>query len=121
MQFKVDVLSEWLVSQLKENVNSRNGLSEVEHFNYDLLTHCTEKSLMADVSSQWQSIFQHLGLKITPVSTGCCGMAGTFGHERKNQQASKDIYQFSWPTTLEKFKQTKPDTLATGLTCPNHG
>ncbi|NVK24840.1 MAG: FAD-binding oxidoreductase [Gammaproteobacteria bacterium] len=112
VQFEVSVLSEWLANQTFDKASATNTDTQ-----FDLLTHCTEKSLMADVTKQWHNIFDKLGLNITAISTGCCGMAGTFGHEKKNQQTSKDIYQLSWQPTLEKLQQPNRETLATGFSC----
>ncbi|MDQ6191287.1 hypothetical protein M3O75_13170 [Klebsiella pneumoniae] len=34
-------------------------------------------------TKQWADIFAHFGAKLENVSVGCCGMAGTYGHEVK--------------------------------------
>ena len=46
-----------------------------------LLSHCTEKTKLPSAEKQWGKIFAHFGAKLDSVSVGCCGMAGTFGHE----------------------------------------
>jgi len=32
---------------------------------------------------------------------GCCGMSGSFGHESKNVETSKQIYGLSWKQKIE--------------------
>jgi Fe-S oxidoreductase len=41
--------------------------------------------------AQWASIFARFGAKLENVSVGCCGMAGTYGHEVKNHANSLGI------------------------------
>mgnify|MGYP000040917392 CR=1 FL=1 len=109
VRFKVQVLSDWLSQQ-----NFDTGLNKEGH-QVNLFAHCTEKSLMAGVEKQWVTIYQKLGLELTPVSTGCCGMAGTFGHEKKHQQTSKKLFDLSWQPALEKHGLE--NTVATGFSC----
>ena len=41
-------------------------------------------------------IFDSFGVKLNPVSSGCCAMAGAFGHEAGHYEASKRGYELSW-------------------------
>ncbi len=109
VRFKVQVLSDWLSQQSFDT-----GLNKEGH-QVNLFSHCTEKSLMAGVEKQWVTIYQKLGLVLTPVSTGCCGMAGTFGHEKKHQQTSKKLFDLSWQPALEKHGLE--NAVATGFSC----
>ncbi|MCS5961491.1 (Fe-S)-binding protein [Klebsiella pneumoniae subsp. pneumoniae] len=43
--------------------------------------HCTEVTALPAATKQWADIFAHFGAKLENVSVGCCGMAGTYGHE----------------------------------------
>ena len=80
-----------------------------------LYGHCTEKTLIPQSSGQWVDIFTQFGLKLNIVPTGCCGMAGTYGHESKNLVASKDIYNMSWQS---KVKQHQLENIVvTGFSC----
>lgn len=102
------MLSEWLSVQAFANISLNTGNS------YQLLAHCTEKSLMTEVNKQWYKIFRSLGLNLQSLNAGCCGMAGTFGHEKANQALSAELYQMSWQSKVQQF----PDTLlATGFSC----
>ena len=109
VNFKVSLLSEWLSKQTVSNGSFNSSES------FTLLSHCTEKSIINNVSQQWASIFSQLGLSIKSENTGCCGMAGTYGHERQHQSRSRDIYAMSWQPTLEKLESET--VLATGFSC----
>jgi FAD/FMN-containing dehydrogenase/Fe-S oxidoreductase len=109
VQFKVSVLSEWLSQQSFPNTRF-----EASNTDFKLIAHCTEKSLMADVNAQWQAIFGQLNINMAPIGAGCCGMAGTFGHEKANQQVSKDLYDMSWKDKVSEYGE---QLLATGFSC----
>lgn len=108
VKFKVSVLSEWLLKQKLPN----KKLQSKE--NYKLMAHCTEKSLMTDVNKQWYKVFQDLGLSLQALNSGCCGMAGTFGHEKANQEISAELYRMSWQEKVQLYPTT---ILATGFSC----
>ncbi|MCB6184639.1 FAD-binding oxidoreductase [Leeia sp. TBRC 13508] len=80
-----------------------------------LLPHCSERTNAAATLPMWQTIFARFGVKLTMPKTGCCGMAGTFGHELSNRQLSETIYQQSWAHAL---RETDVNTvMATGYSC----
>ena len=82
---------------------------------YALFGHCSEKTALPASQKQWQQIFEHFGMMLTPVSVGCCGMAGTYGHEADHLENSIGIYKLSWEQAIAKFPQEK--ILATGYSC----
>ncbi len=49
------------------------------------------------------------------MNVGCCGMAGTYGHESKNLENSLGIYELSWHPQLQKLPRQR--CLATGFSC----
>lgn len=63
--------------------------------------------------ADWRAIFATLGLSIQPVETGCCGMAGLFGHDVRNQEMSRNLFAASWDEPL----WGENDMLATGFSC----
>ncbi|WP_034295846.1 FAD-binding and (Fe-S)-binding domain-containing protein [Herbaspirillum sp. RV1423] len=83
---------------------------------YRLLPHCTERTNSPDSLKQWVQLFARRGLKIHVQQTGCCGMSGTYGHEARNLETSKAIYQQSWATQVEA-PQVPGEALATGYSC----
>ena len=84
---------------------------------YFLLGHCTEKALVPTGQQQWRQIFEAAGLSLIPVETGCCGMAGIYGHEAEHYDCSRDIYQLSWQPKLPVQPAKQPYFLATGYSC----
>jgi FAD/FMN-containing dehydrogenase/Fe-S oxidoreductase len=108
----VQLLQEWLVGQ--EEVLREHAIANKRQ--YTLALHCTEKTNANASAKQWQRIFSALGQELKIAELGCCGMAGTFGHESRNRQLSSDIYDLSWRSTLEKTEQSEY-FLATGYSC----
>lgn len=83
---------------------------------YRLLPHCTEKTNAPDSNAQWVKVFRHFGLTLKVQATGCCGMAGTYGHETRNVETSKTIWSQSWQTHVEA-PSDQGEALATGYSC----
>jgi len=98
---------EWLVDVLPESTGDQSAQS------FRLMAHCTEKTNVPASTSQWEKVFARIGLKLVTEATGCCGMSGTYGHEARNQQTSKTIFEQSWATKLDK----EGEALATGYSC----
>lgn len=123
-EFKVLLAHEWLLSFIKQdqtfkrdanaNVNI-NASVEKNQPAYKLFAHCTEKTALANSENEWAAIFTHFGLTLEKVSVGCCGMAGTYGHEKTNLDNSKGLFELSWQP---KLAQLAPEQiLATGFSC----
>jgi FAD/FMN-containing dehydrogenase/Fe-S oxidoreductase len=107
--FNVQLVHEWL-ADIKVSNNS-NCTGE----DFYLFGHCTEKTALPNSTNEWVEIFNQFGLKLNVVSTGCCGMAGTYGHEAKNQENSKGIYELSWQKPIEEIGHDK--IVVTGFSC----
>ena len=108
---KVHLLQEFLVTQLERL--PQGTTSET----YYLLGHCTEKTLALASQKQWQQVFQAAGIPLTLVSTGCCGMAGIYGHEAEHYAQSKGIFQMSWGRYIPSNPEERRQFLATGYSC----
>jgi len=78
-----------------------------------LMVHCTEASAVPQSLKLWQEIFAALKLPVRPTATGCCGMAGLFGHEARHQAISRDLFQASWAAPVAG----ETEVLATGFSC----
>lgn len=109
--FNVLTAHEWLEPRLSEFEGVKEGAQEPWY----LLAHCTEKTKMPNAEKEWGSIFKHFGAVLNTVPVGCCGMAGTFGHEVDKLQMSKDIYGLSWKPNLEQLPKER--CLITGYSC----
>ena len=109
--FKVELAHEWLQTQNFKQVTLATTTSSP----FKLLSHCTETTAMPNASKVWQTIFADLNLQLETTSTGCCGMAGTYGHEKQNQENSRALYEMSWQPIISS---NEPETiLATGFSC----
>lgn len=97
---------EWLVDALPEKPQAAAQT-------FRLLAHCTEKTNVPASTAQWQTLFAKLGLTLVSEVTGCCGMSGTYGHEARNQDTSRVIFEQSWAGKLDK----PGEALATGYSC----
>lgn len=114
--FEVKLVNEWLIEQPKARlVAAIENRLPLEANTFSLLSHCTEKTAVPANDNQWQTIFEQFGLSLSPVSVGCCGMAGTFGHEQSHFEESKGIYALSWQPAVDKL--TVNNILATGYSC----
>ncbi|WP_106477174.1 D-2-hydroxyglutarate dehydrogenase YdiJ [Phytohalomonas tamaricis] len=110
---EVLLLQEWLVAKGKTLVPS--GF-EVNDPGFKLLSHCTEKTTAPGSPKAWQQVFAVFGLELELVATGCCGMSGTYGHEARNADTSKTIYDLSWREVVEDDANAGR-VLATGYSC----
>ena len=77
--------------------------------------HCTEVTALPGAPAQWAAIFARFGAKLENVSVGCCGMAGTYGHEAKNHKNSLGIYELSWHQAMQRLPRNR--CLVTGYSC----
>ncbi|WP_417792581.1 FAD-binding and (Fe-S)-binding domain-containing protein [Stutzerimonas xanthomarina] len=109
--FSVITVHEWLQPRLTEFHAKESAQAEPWY----LLAHCTEKTRMPNAEKEWGAIFAHFGATLKTVPVGCCGMAGTFGHEVDKFQMSKDIYGLSWKPSIEKLPVER--CLITGYSC----
>ena len=84
---RVLLVQEWLAQHLDAPASP----STTEDL---LLPHCTERTT-ARPACGWQAVFAACGQRCDPAS-GCCGMAGTYGHEAEHRAMSERIYGLSW-------------------------
>jgi FAD/FMN-containing dehydrogenase/Fe-S oxidoreductase len=109
--FNVLLAHEWLQTQsFKSLIAKQHTQTE-----FTLLSHCTETTALPKAASVWVNIFTDVGLKLKTENTGCCGMAGTYGHEAQNQSNSKSLYNMSWKPVIEKNRAGQ--ILSTGFSC----
>ena len=108
--FHVMLVHEWLPAALQ-----KTATKEVSGESWYLFGHCTEVTALPGAPGQWASIFARFGAKLESVSVGCCGMAGTYGHEVKNHENSLGIYELSWHQAMQRLPRNR--CLATGYSC----
>lgn len=109
-EFDVLTSHEWLIPRL-EQFSSKDA----DDTPWYLFAHCTEKTKLPNAEQQWVTIFSHFGASLQPIAVGCCGMAGTFGHEMDKFEMSRDIYDLSWKGQFEQLPHER--CLVTGYSC----
>ena len=88
-----------------------------EGADYLLLPHCTERTTaLAAVARLAGGLRRLRSATLTILPSGCCGMAGTYGHEAEHRAMSEQIYGLSWARHVAE----RPDSgalLADGYSC----
>jgi Fe-S oxidoreductase len=110
--FQVLLPQEWLLSLPAEALPLREEAGTDPWY---LFAHCTEKTAKPTTHGDWSTLFGRFGARLQPVSVGCCGMAGTYGHDARQVENSKGIYGLSWAEPLERLPKAR--CLATGYSC----
>jgi FAD/FMN-containing dehydrogenase/Fe-S oxidoreductase len=116
---EVKLLQEWLApflaqqKALEDRVFNKTLKAKV----FTLFGHCTEKTSAAASQRQWKEIYSRFGLHLELTATGCCGMAGTYGHETNHLQESRGIFAMSWEKKIAEAQQKNQKVLATGFSC----
>ncbi|MBB6487242.1 FAD-binding and (Fe-S)-binding domain-containing protein [Rhizobium lusitanum] len=112
LQRPVLLLQEWLAANLDQLPQQQT--SPDKHFT--LLPHCTERTNAPAALKQWSVLFERLGIKLDIADVGCCGMAGTFGHEVRNRAISEKLYAMSWQGKVAEMSDQNV-VMATGFSC----
>ncbi|MDY0920461.1 D-2-hydroxyglutarate dehydrogenase YdiJ [Leclercia sp. CFBP8987] len=109
-EFHVMLVHEWLPT-----IVDAQTTQETSGESWYLFSHCTEVTALPGAPAQWATIFARFGAKLESVSVGCCGMAGTYGHEVVNHKNSLGIYELSWHQAMQRLPRNR--CLATGYSC----
>ncbi len=112
MQARVLLPQEWLAG----TIDRASSPACEKRKRYVLMAHCTERTNAPAAADQWRTIFAKLGVDLVDGETGCCGMAGTFGHEVRNRALSERLYAMSWQPALAATCPTDM-VMATGYSC----
>lgn len=110
VRFNVALPQEWLAEHQTQLTALAKGGRSIQA---ELFVHCTEQTALPDTGKRWQQLFALLATDITVVATGCCGMAGMYGHEQEQQKNSEGLFAMSWQQPLSASKQP----LVTGFSC----
>ncbi len=94
---------------LSQNIDK---LSELKiSNNYVLLPHCTEQAIHPGEAILWTTVFAKIGSSLQVKNLGCCGMAGTYGHQKEHQLNSEGLFGMNWKLHIAD------NVLATGFSC----
>jgi Fe-S oxidoreductase len=76
--------------------------------------HCHQKSVLG--MRDEETLLRQMGLELTVLDSGCCGMAGAFGFERDHYQISVQVGE---RVLLPAMREADPDTLllTNGFSC----
>ena len=107
---RVHLAQEWLADRLDEHKPAPDREA------YWLLPHCTERTNAQPAVAAWTKVFAAFGLDLVILPAGCCGMAGTFGHEAEHRELSERIYSQSWASHVAD-KGRSGRLLADGYSC----
>ncbi|ACA86990.1 D-2-hydroxyglutarate dehydrogenase YdiJ [Shewanella woodyi] len=115
--FEVKLANEWLLEAIKSHSVSRpsSELKPELKPEFTWFSHCTESTAKPNTAKEWQLIFAHFGAELKTANMGCCGMAGTYGHELENQQRSRELFSMSWEQALKELPQEQ--ILVSGYSC----
>ncbi|MGY2904145.1 D-2-hydroxyglutarate dehydrogenase YdiJ [Bradyrhizobium sp. URHC0002] len=105
------LVQEWLARRC-DAIPKTSGAGE----EYFLLPHCSERSLALSSLRDWQAAFAAAGANLQVLPSGCCGMAGTYGHEAEHRARSEQIYEMSWARHVAESAESGR-LLATGYSC----
>lgn len=109
---KVLSIAELLVQYDGELGQLERNLAEISK--YRLLPHCTEQALLPNDGKHWQKIFTASGAVLEVVNVGCCGMAGTYGHLKEQQENSAMLFKKHWQNNVE---MSPVSVIASGFSC----
>lgn len=109
---RVLLLQEWLADRLDALAPHAPGATAT----WELLPHCTEKTQAGESLESWRKVFAALGQKLEVAKVGCCGMAGTWGHEREHEAQSRQLYRMSWSARINDPSR-EGRFVATGYSC----
>lgn len=107
----VRLIQEWLALHIDDMPMAPSAGEE-----YLLLPHCSERSLALSSLREWQIAFAAAGASLRVLPSGCCGMAGTYGHEAEHRATSEQIYGLSWARHVSESAEGRR-LLATGYSC----
>ncbi len=107
-------LEDFLLKEITAGrITVKNGSPSPQ--NYSLFLHCTEKTAKPTAAARWIEVFSFFGASAQSVQTGCCGMAGMFGHEVEHVDMSKKLFAMSWEDKFANLGGRIP--VMTGFSC----
>ena len=106
---RVRMVQEFLADELETRSFPRASTTEC----VTLLSHCTEATASPQSAKMWRHVFKAIGVDAATPETGCCGMAGLFGHQKRHQDISRKLFDLSWRDRLDGDWTV----IATGFSC----
>ncbi len=118
---------EWLIDALGIAASPARREAKAA-VSFRMLPHCTERTNEPASAALWREVFARAGASLTMPASGCCGMSGTYGHELRNVETSKAIFEQSWARHVDEWvpprrggaalaDDERAELLATGYSC----
>jgi Fe-S oxidoreductase len=112
--FEVLLANEWLIDVVANRKEATTLANDAPQYTW--FSHCTESTAKPNTANEWKAIFSHFGANLSSVNLGCCGMAGTYGHELENLERSEKLFEMSWQPSIEKIAE-QSQVLVSGYSC----
>ena len=113
---RLHLLGEWLVKQFHTSRVPRAFPPSAAR-DFFLLAHCTEQATAPAAAQAWVEIFRRCGQRLTLARSGCCGMAGVWGHQQEHAADSRALFALSWAPQLAAADAAGAEPLADGFSC----
>ncbi|MEN3792253.1 FAD-binding and (Fe-S)-binding domain-containing protein [Fulvimarina sp. MAC3] len=105
---EIQLPQEFLAAEVARGRSFPHGSGQATIF-----AHCTETTGAPSSRKEWTTVFQAIGIEPETPATGCCGMAGLFGHKKRHGAMSRKLFDMSWAMPLEDAQEAA----ATGFSC----
>jgi len=86
---RIMMIDEFLAGEIKTGNLSADFESNVDDRSILIHGHCHQKALYG--TDAMKSICRRAGQQVEEISSGCCGMAGSFGYEQEHYDISEKI------------------------------
>jgi len=106
------IVREWKKGNIQSSQFTDRNASVVFH------GHCQQKSLITTQATR-EMLSIPVNYTVNELKTGCCGMAGSFGYEKKHYELSMQIGEL---TLFPQVRETAAETIivAPGTSCRQH-
>ena len=113
---RLQLLGEFLAEQFAAKKVPR-ALPPAPAREFHLLAHCTEQATAPAAAQAWVAVYKACGHRLTVVRTGCCGLAGVWGHCRENAEESRALFELSWRPRMAEAEAAGAEVVADGFSC----
>ena len=113
---RLQLLGEFLAERFATKKVPR-ALPPASTRDFHLLAHCTEQATAPAAAQAWVAVFKACGHRLTVVRTGCCGLAGVWGHCRENAEESRALFELSWRPRIAEAEAAGAEVVADGFSC----
>lgn len=111
---KVFLIEEFIASEFRKGVIPKNVFtSEVKEVKAHV--HCHQKAL-GSIKDTFDVLNIPINYKVSIIASGCCGMAGSFGYEKKHYETSMQMAELSLFPSIRKAN-SECIIVANGISC----